>query len=834
MAPLPQSRFIEGSMNDRTSNAPPPGYLGSNAEGTLEYQRQFALDWKAPDPNPHRAENRSSFISTNPPTSPGAPTSPNSGSIWSFKGHKSTGSTTSGFLAPLWGGVKEKLNLTRSKSSNIFSGENGAIDEGSHSSIFVLPTFKHKRSESTNTAHMLRANDSSQRLDTDALNDGSEITKLKKAPSAATLPIGGVNGSTSFDPATRPTREEIQASYQSLLASGFFGNRAIQSTRFAAPGQKQDRPSMPASPSYTRRIAEGGQGRQQDEAPPPPPPQRQPPPPPPNRTAPGPPSLSTDTTSASSSSGGIHPNETVLLSPMPKEPQDPMDMLPPPSPPKQQRLRHKPSLSLSSVFSRSTTRLANESPASRPVCSPPLSHSRYSLASGRQSFDSRLTDGPNQQRGVKRPFISANVSDLSLAGRTYYGVLRDEESEAGTTAGAEGGRESGARKLVKKLRKSASRWSMDLGKTISRPASTFGGENDTNSSGLLSPSLQPFSDAIKRSFNWRSGKTEPEAATAESKGSYESNSSSSNNDNNKNSSSNDINNDYNNCSSNGSNCHSNNRNGSSTDIGGTGASVATPETTRTGRLPPPPLSIITGSPSSPERNKLKKKEIRGRRLRRQDNSISSPSKSTYQPTVPTPTKDKDRTMEHTMDWQSGPSPSARGNRSHSRSRSRSRPRRSSTTMFMHNQLRPGTAHSTDSFVSSTSNANYNYHPYVTPAPSFDSPIQPRRSAEVNTATPAAAAAAAAAAATAGTDSMEGVEYVAPSFHFPGRARPGVPLAIVPDANRGIPSVPSIPGEYRDTKICVGGRGENSSGMDAMAIDGGSGVVWPSPSPQALF
>lgn len=76
---------------------------------------------------------------------------------------------------------------------------------------------------------------------------------------------------------------------------------------------------------------------------------------------------------------------------------------------------------------------------------------------------------------------------------------------------------------------------------------------------------------------------------------------------------------------------------------------------------------------------------------------------------------------------------------------------------------------------------------------------------------------------AGTDLMEGVEFAVPSFHFPGRVRPGAPLAVVPDPNRGIPSVPSIPGEFRNAKI-VNGRGENSSSTDAMAIDGNDSVV----------
>ncbi|ROW03749.1 hypothetical protein VMCG_05455 [Cytospora schulzeri] len=790
MAPSPQSRFIEGSMNDRASNAPPPGYLGAAAaEDTAEYERQFALDWRAPDASSPRPGNRSSVVSIG---SAASPTSPRS-ATWS-KGQKPAGSSssTSGFLAPLWGGVKERLSLTRSKSSNTITSEKHSSDDGS-SSIFILPTFKHKRSESTNTAQILRANDSSRQLDTKSLHHGSETPKLKKAPSAATLPIGGVNAPNRFDPATRPTREEIQANYQSLLASGFFGNRAIQSTRFSAPGQNQNRPNPPVSPSFAHRISEDGQEQQEEgEALSPPPPQRQPPPPPLIRTAANPPDLSilTDMMSQSSSSGGIQASETVVWSPVPKDPEVTSDMLPPPpSPPKHKKSRHKPSLSLTSVFS--SARSVNEPSESRLFRSPPPSHAKYSLDSGRRSSDGQRNVVSKQQRGVKRPFTAANVSDLSLAGRVYYGLIGGGESDTGVTAAQETGHESGARKFVKKIRKSASRLSMDLGKTMSRPASVFGYESDANNSGMLSPTREPLSAVIKRSFDWRGGKSGPEEPTTGTNGNYE------NSDSN------------------------NHRSGNRTDNARSRATSPAPKST-TGRFLAPSLSVITGSPASPERNKLKKKEIHGRRLRRQD-SNNSPSKATHQAPVPSPTQDRaTTTMEYTMDWQTGqvrPTHQAGNNQRQSRSRSRSRPRRSPTAIFMHNQSRPGTAHSTDSFLSSTSNKNY-HHQNDVASFSFGSPVQPHRSAEMNNATPVS------------TDYMEGVEFAAPpSYHFPGRVRPGVPLAIVPDANRGIPSVPSIPGEFRNAKITTNGRGENSSGMDAMAIDG-NGSAWSSP--QALF
>lgn len=787
MARSPQSRFIEGSMNDRTSNAPPQNYIGSNAEGTAEYDRQFALDWKPPEPNFQRPPNRNSFISVGSPTS-----MTSSRSTWS-KGYKTPGSSTSGFLVPLWGGVKERFNVHRSKSSNTVVSENSNSDDG-HSGLLVPPIFKKKRSESTDTANMFRAKNSSRKLDKNSPNRGSETPKLKKTPSAATLPTGGVNCSTGFDPTKRPTREEIQANYQSLLASGFFGNRAIQSTRFSPPGQNQNRSYLPASPSIAHHLSDDGQEQQEHEdlsptpTPTPPPPHRQPPPPP-SRIAPTPPDLPTDNKSASPSSAGIPVSETAVFNPVSPEPQNSRDMPPPLSPPKQKKSGHRPSLSFSSLFS-SSSRPKNEPSVSRPFRSPQPSVARFSLDSGWQSFDVQSNEDPDQQKGLKRSYKATNWSDVSLASRRYYDVGSPVDGEKGTTRAEEGGRESGARKLVKKLRTSASRLSMDLGKTISsmdlgrtvsRPASLFGAESDVKGSGWMSPPRQPLSAAIKNTFSWRLGKSEPEATTTT-----------------------DPNRNHDSSNSNKSG------NKIRTGIRGNGTTGAAPEAKTPRRFLPQSLSVITGSPTSPERNQPKKKEMHGRRLRRRS-SIKFPSKATYEPSELDPTGDSNATMEHTTDLQpSLTRPSAGGHRSQSRSRSRSGPRRSSTTMFTHNQSRPGTADSTESFLSSTSNANYNHqhqhhHGHVAPASPYDPSTQPRRSAEVNQTT------------VTGTDYMDGIESMMPSFHFPGRVRPGVPLAVVPDANRGVPSMPGMPGEYRGVKVS-NGRGEN--------VDRGGGV-WPS-------
>lgn len=710
-------------MNDRASNAPPPDFLGFDADATAEYERQFALDWQPPDLGLRHHGTRNSFMSVNSAVSSATTT------------RKQNGPS---FLAPLWGGVKERLSLNRSKSSNNVHDRD---EDSSCHGHFISPTFKHQRSESINVAR------SSRHADADALaaaaGDGA---KLKKFPSAAAIPSAAMPGPAAFDPTGRPTRDEIAANYQSLLASGFFGNRAIQSTRFSPPGQMQHRSSLPSADSFAQRLAEDDQQEQQDQdALVLPPPERQAPPPPPNREAPPPPPVASMDTASPPSSAGVSSGAALLFNPTSRgQQQASRDMPPPPSPPKQRKPGHKPSLSSSSV-PYAPGRPANDSSASRPFRPPPVSLARFSLDSGRRSIDFRL--GKDSNRGLKRPFTATNDSDMSVD-RPSYDIINGDGSGALVTASEYGGHESGARKLVKKLRKSASRVSIDLGKTISRPASSNFDANDgdveiTDSSSVPRKSM---TSSIRRSFSWRLGRSVPDSKDDRKHG----------------------------------------------DAIGSGDStdrvVEAPAAHqfKSEHFVPPSLSVIMDAPESPERNKLKKRDIRGRRLRRQEGNRSFPAPPLHEGPSPFLSPPGDGDVAMTMDWQS----TRRSDRS--KSRSRSRPRRSELSMMMqqsqaqsqsqsHSQSRPGTAHSTDSSYSFTTS-------------SVAASFEPRRSAEV---------------VHAADDRMdvEPVEFVIPSFHFPNRIRPGNPLTVIPDANRGIPSVPNIPGEFRDVKIVAMERGD---------------------------
>lgn len=731
-------------MNDRASNAPPPDFLGfdADADATADYERQFALDWQPPDLGLRHHGTRNSFMSVNSAVSSATTT------------RKQNGPS---FLAPLWGGVKERLSLNRSKSSNNVHDRD---EDSSCHGHFISPTFKHKRSESINDAGR------SRHADADALAASGDGAKLKKFPSAAAIPTAaipsaGMPGPAAFDPTRRPTRDEIAANYQSLLASGFFGNRAIQSTRFSPPGQMQNRSSMPSADSFAERIAEADQqGQQHQDAPILPPPERQPPPPPPpSRAAPPPPPVASMGTTSPPSSAGVSSGSYVLFPPASREQQQASrDMPPPPSPPKQRKPGHKPSLSVSSVPYASSTRPANEPSVSRPFRPPPVSLARFSLDSGRRSFDFQLGNGSN--RGIKRPFTATNDSEMSLD-RPSYDIINGDGSGTMVTASDDGGHESGARKLVKKLRKSASRISIDLGKTISRPASSNfdANDGDIEITDSVSVPRKSMSSSIRRSFSWRIGRSAPdnkddsrdEDATAS---------------------------------------------GDTTDrpVEASAAPQFNSE-----RFVPPSLSVIMDNPESPERNKLKKRDIRGRRLRRQEaNNKPSSASPSHQGSFPFLSPPGDGDVAMTMDWQST------RHSDRSKSRSRSRPRRSELSMMMmqsqsqshlQSQSRPGTAQSTESSYSFTT---------TSAAASFE----PRRSAEV------------APAADDRMDGVETVEFVIPSFHFPNRIRPGNPLTVIPDANRGIPSVPNIPGEFRDVKIVARETGED--GEDDVDVDGHGG------------
>ncbi|KAJ9141938.1 hypothetical protein NKR23_g7596 [Pleurostoma richardsiae] len=224
-----QSRFLEGSMNDRASAAPPPSFLGTcdERQSSRPLERAAVL---APAPGAESAHYQHYHQPPPPagnlPRRPGTAAGSGSGS-----GSGDTSGRRGGFLAPLWDGLQQRFGIARSRSSN---------------SIGI------------------------RERDTNLARNG-----------LATHHEGGAGVPATADAAAdsdRPTREEVLQSYQSLMASGFFNAHAIKSTRQPGPGGAQqqpppvpphmtkpghagDRRSAPtAVPSFAQRVA------QQDEA----------------------------------------------------------------------------------------------------------------------------------------------------------------------------------------------------------------------------------------------------------------------------------------------------------------------------------------------------------------------------------------------------------------------------------------------------------------------------------------------------------------------------------------------------------------------------------------
>lgn len=791
-------------MNDRASAAPPADFLGPGAEATAEYERQFAMDWKPPDLDlaaggyDNVPGNRTSFTSVRSSAS----------ALTAVRTNKAPRPAASGFFAQ----VKERLGLHRSHSSmDVVSGDS-EMEDGSaagSSSFFVAPVFKHKRSESVG-ANILRKKGSESRHGFP--KEDADDTRLRKsatntAPPLASNPVGGaIPPLPGFDPTKRPSRDEITANYQSLLASGFFGTHAIQSTRFAPPGQNLHRQENTNMQSFAQRVVEQDETSQGSRSTPPSP-ERPPPPPPPKRAAPPPPpppppaaaaAMDTDATESSPepAPAGIPASDTVVFSPVAPERTSSRgadktgarsSMPPSVSTTRKFKSAHKPSLSFSSVPYSSTSPGAEPLMAQRPYRPPPVSIARFSVDSGRpRSFDVALMQ---HQRGVKRPFTSTN-NDSQASFMTermsydYYDYEHDGIGVATTTnsGGADEKQESGARKLVKRLRKSASKLSIDLGRTISRQSSSsrFGGAGDNDAGDDLGgnlespPSRTSMSSSLRESFNWRlgssrpgpdSGSTDPQRSSTSSLGgiSFFGGISSS--------------------GAGGDSCFSLNTTNSIVDHPAAAPAGAPVHPAREAPALSALAAIAASPPSSAERNRLKKLEIRGRRLRRRESLRSSPTKPSplNQPPMVSPTAERDTTTPTPssaaaagMDWQASPTKLARG-----QSRSRSRPRRSDASIFMH------------SHSHSQARGDHEEPPARPPQQqSFSAGYSP------------------AAGHGQGEDGgMEGVEF---SFHFPGRVRPGGgggagvggygPLAVVPDANRGIPNVPSIPGMFRKSGL----------------------------------
>lgn len=803
-------------MNDRASAAPPADFLGPGVEGTADYEQQFAMDWKPPNLSnfgggggsgcgySNIPGNRTSFMSVHSGVGSAFSTRPTTG-MSSSASSKAPRRAGSGFFAR----VGEKFGLHRSRSSfsvgvdgddhdDVNDDDDEMGDAGAHHGFVVPPVFKHTRSESMGANTVRGRGEQRHAAPPSFLRRDTDPVKLRKT-AKTTDPVGAVPPVPAFDPTKRPSRDEIAANYQSLLASGFFGTHAIQSTRFSPPGRHQHRQDQTYMASFSQRLVEEDENSQHSRSIPPSP-ERQPPPPPPSRVAPPPPppppASLMDTDASMSTPSGIPISSTVVFNPVPLERTSSRgkdapgsgngNMAPPLSPAKRlTKPAHKPSLSFSSV-PYTSTQPGNEP---RPYRPPPIALSRFSLEMGRpRSLDLAL----QRQRGTKRPWAATrNDSQTSfMTDRTSYDYDPTDGTGIGlatTTTTEEEKHESGARKLVKRLRKSASKISIDLGRTMSRQNSTkFGGDNSNEGSEefgeLQPPSRTSLSSTVRRSFSWRLGSSKPGAGTGSKDSSSSPSSATDHHDHHQHSSSS-GNNFF--MGLNGSDtCFSLKPTNSSGDHAAPSAPVPPAHAAAPPALPVLTSTIVT-TPSSAERNRLKKREIRGRRLRRKEGSVNASSSMSSPLKQPPMLLSPQQQPPPPPDSPTKPStPTSRG----SQSRSRSRPRRSDASiLMMHAHAHAHAQSRSDDTTTGPGHAAEGLLHHTRPQFGTGEVSSSSNSSTSNAHNGMAHG------GQSGADGMEGVEF---SFHFPGRMKPGGPLTVVPDANRGVPNVPSIPGSFK--------------------------------------
>ncbi|KAI3327591.1 hypothetical protein HD806DRAFT_327810 [Xylariaceae sp. AK1471] len=219
----PTSRFQEGSMNDRISAAPPAQFMGP--QQLKNYENQFyteqATQHEARKQRPERPHSTTPYSTIHPPPQQQVDT----------QHHTVTHKKSTGFF----GRVRDAL---------FNRGGAGGGQQGQ-----ILKQQEVRRKHSSLQEPLQHPPPSSSRPDyLHAARSQSEVNITQILPN---YPRGS---------ADRPSREDIMASYNQLVATGFFQSHAIQSTRHAAPPAAAGRetpvlPAIEASPRPPVRVS---------------------------------------------------------------------------------------------------------------------------------------------------------------------------------------------------------------------------------------------------------------------------------------------------------------------------------------------------------------------------------------------------------------------------------------------------------------------------------------------------------------------------------------------------------------------------------------------------
>ncbi|KAI0472312.1 hypothetical protein F4859DRAFT_100467 [Xylaria cf. heliscus] len=207
----PTSRFQEGSMNDRTSAAPPAQFLGP--EQLKNYENQFYSD-----PVRYEARRQRPFSASGQLQLPRN----NGGQELQQQKHTVTHKKSTGFF----GRVRDAL-FNRGAGHHGLAALKQNDARRKHSSL--QEPLQHPQAPPPPRPDFLQ-------------HAGRAQSEVNITRMFTDMRGGGVG--------ERPSREDVLASYNQLMASGFFQAHAIQSTRHAPPGAAGGRqaPVLPMDP----------------------------------------------------------------------------------------------------------------------------------------------------------------------------------------------------------------------------------------------------------------------------------------------------------------------------------------------------------------------------------------------------------------------------------------------------------------------------------------------------------------------------------------------------------------------------------------------------------
>lgn len=218
------SRFVEGSMNDRTSAAPPPSYLEDM--DVEEYERQFVgTPVTEHPPTMERHPTRQTTYTAYEPSAPPPEDEQQEQQLPVQQPMGHSRSKSKFLLTPLWDGVRERFSLSRSKSWGAMVSGKDAMGRPSLNTQADSRSSIHRGRGSTMTAPCTPAVETPPPVPPVPVFRGAAAALATRDQEAAK------EAAKKFSAADYPTKEEVMESYKNLVASGFFEQHAIHGTR---------------------------------------------------------------------------------------------------------------------------------------------------------------------------------------------------------------------------------------------------------------------------------------------------------------------------------------------------------------------------------------------------------------------------------------------------------------------------------------------------------------------------------------------------------------------------------------------------------------------------